>query len=193
MREPFRGRRENVKQGWEESLGTGLTTFGSQEPEMRVALGKRPIRKYPQGLGKGCFMQRTGHVLNAARDSNQWAFLLPRAWLGSLQATNRAPREWRRKLMVERLLVWGAFCKTKCSTETLLRPDQWGPPPVTSTNTMLYTHLWHLWAPKLYLVTVNQEVEFYSLENNYNALLGMPFHFPLRNNFRHIPLPAPEF
>jgi hypothetical protein len=37
-----------------------LTTFGSQEPETRVALRIRSIREYPQSQGGVCFTQRAG-------------------------------------------------------------------------------------------------------------------------------------
>jgi hypothetical protein len=48
-----------------------LTTFGSREPETRVALGIPPIRAYAQGLGKRCFEQRAGHNAGLAKESNQ--------------------------------------------------------------------------------------------------------------------------
>jgi hypothetical protein len=54
-----------------------LTTFGSWEAETSLAPWKCSIRRYPQGLSGGCFRQRAGHVLDAARDSNQWAFFSP--------------------------------------------------------------------------------------------------------------------
>jgi hypothetical protein len=51
-----------------------LTTFNSQEPETRVALGKRSIRAYPRGLGGGCFNERVDADLDGAQESNQQAF-----------------------------------------------------------------------------------------------------------------------
>jgi hypothetical protein len=54
-----------------------LTTFGSRGPEKRVALGKRPIRAYPQGLGQSCIDTHASHNVDSTQQSNQRIFSSP--------------------------------------------------------------------------------------------------------------------